>query len=86
MTLDAGLQHEIPGAPRNSTWVTRCTILKPGRTQHAIRALRRAAELLGRSPSVKAYRRVRDETHDPQLIPDSSIRSALGSRGLERGA
>ena len=30
---------------------------------------------------MKAYRRLRDETHDPELIPDSSIRSTLAVGG-----
>lgn len=85
MTLDAGLQHEILERLDLHLGEALLDPNKPGRKQRAIRALRRAAELLGRSPSVKAYRRLRDETHDPELIPDASIRSALGVGGWNEG-
>jgi hypothetical protein len=81
MTLDAGVQREVLERLEVHLGEALLDPEKPGRMQRAIRALRRAAELLGRSPSVKAYRRLRDETHDPELIPVSSITSALGVGG-----
>ena len=50
-----------------------------GRVHRAIEGLRRAAELLGHSPSIKEYRRLRGEHPDDRLPADSSVRSALGS-------
>jgi len=65
MKLDAGVQREVLERLEVHLGEALLDPEKPGRMQRAIRALRRAAELLGRSPSVKAYRRLRDETHDP---------------------
>ncbi|MGZ4356518.1 MAG: hypothetical protein ACXVRU_06890, partial [Gaiellaceae bacterium] len=81
MALDAGLQHEILERLEAHLGEALLNPEKPGRKQRAIRALRRAAELLGGTPSVKGYRRLRDETHDPELIAVSSITSALAVGG-----
>jgi hypothetical protein len=51
------------------------------RVHRAIEGLRRASELLGHSPSINEYRRLRESRPEEQLPPDGSIRSALGSGG-----
>jgi len=49
-----------------------------GRVHRAIDGLRRASELLGHSPSINQYRRLRKSHPDEPLPPDGSIRSSLG--------
>jgi hypothetical protein len=55
MKLDAGLQREVLERLAVHLGEALLDPEKPGRKQRAIRALRRAAELLERSPSVNAY-------------------------------
>ncbi|MDX6453068.1 MAG: Homing endonuclease associated repeat [Gaiellaceae bacterium] len=49
------------------------------RIHRATDGLRRAAELLGHSPSINEYRKLRLAHPEEQLPPDGSVRSALGS-------
>jgi hypothetical protein len=79
--LDVGSQHELLRELRDLLEVAN----RPGRgtvddgVKRAISALRDAERHLGRSPSVKDYRRLRAEHLEWEWPPDTSVRVWLGS-------
>jgi hypothetical protein len=78
LQLDGGQQHLILDELR-----ARLSRLEPAnshetRVRHAIGCLRECAEILGRSPSVADYRRLRAENPSFKWPPDSSLRTWLG--------
>lgn len=79
MQLDEGEQHELLSELQDHLAMTpTLKTTQSARRLRAIENLRRAAELLGESPSMNAYRALRSEHPDEGLIADGSIRHALG--------
>jgi hypothetical protein len=78
-TLDAARQYEFL---RELAYLYASSAENPrtigDKIRAAVVALRQAAELLGYSPSVKEYRRLRRQLPDLKLPPDGSIRRWLG--------
>lgn len=86
--LDEGAQHEVLAELRERLGDAEERDGPLARkVARGVGALRAAARELGRSPSVRAYRDLRNERPDLDLPPDSSVRNWLGgdwNAALER--
>lgn len=86
--LEEGAQHQVLAELRQRLGVPSDRTGEPNRkVARGVAALRQASEILGRSPSVRAYRRLRAERPELELPPDGSVRSWLGgdwNAALER--
>jgi len=77
--LDEGEQHELLTELQTHLALTpTLKTTQSARRLRAVESLRQAAELLGKSPSMNAYRALRADQPGEGLIADGSIRHALG--------
>lgn len=77
-TLPTGSQHLILDELRELLGRVEKADSHQTRVRHAVGALRECAEMLGRSPSVEDYRRLRVEHPDLRLPADGTLRGWLG--------
>lgn len=78
-TLPIELQHELLRELASDVAAARGRAQNPaGNVAAAVVCLRDAADILGHSPSLLEYRRLRDQLPELGLIPDGTIRRRLG--------
>lgn len=76
--VDAAIQEDILDLLADRLAVRPWVVSDSARERKAVGCLREAARQLGKSPSVKDYRKLRAERPELQLVADGTLRSWLG--------